>query len=237
MKRVIKLVSNVFLLLLTLTTISGCAGQYSQVEDRRGEVEMLRQKAEEGDAESQALLGLIYYDGEYAPQNYAEALKWYRKGAEQGGAYGANCQFFIGSMYHEGKGVSQDYVEAEKWYIKAAEQGEARGQMALGLMYRNGEGVEKDYAEAAKWFRKSAEQGNYIAQINLGQIIYLSGNGLEKNNVQAYMWIILGGENMHIEGMNDFRRVLRILEDKMTPEQIVEAQRLASEWKKKHPKK
>jgi TPR repeat protein len=43
------------------------------------------------------------------PQNYAEALKWYRKVADQGDAI---AQIDVGLMYDKGQGVPQDYVQA-----------------------------------------------------------------------------------------------------------------------------
>jgi len=51
------------------------------------------------------------------PQNYAEAVKWYRKAANQGGA---DAQFVLGDMYNFGVGVPQDYVQAHKWFNLAA---------------------------------------------------------------------------------------------------------------------
>jgi len=78
------------------------------------------------------------HQGQGVTQNYLEAAKWYRKGAEQGDAA---AQFSLGSMYNEGKGVSQDYSEAIKWYRKAAEQGNAAAQFSLGSMYETGQGI------------------------------------------------------------------------------------------------
>ena len=40
--------------------------------------------AEQGDVDAQFILGYIYERGEGVPQNGAEAVKWYRKAAEQG---------------------------------------------------------------------------------------------------------------------------------------------------------
>ena len=45
-------------------------------------------------------------------QDYNEAVKWYRKSAEQGTAA---AQSNLGRMYDEGLGVVQDYTEAVKW--------------------------------------------------------------------------------------------------------------------------
>jgi TPR repeat protein len=60
----------------------------------------------------------MYGQGEGVAQDYKEAVKWYRKAAEQGVVDG---QYNLGWMYDKGKGVVQDYKEAVKWYRKAAE--------------------------------------------------------------------------------------------------------------------
>jgi len=89
-------------------------------------------------------------------QDYAEAVRWYRKAAEQGHAL-AQCN--LGVMYDKGRGVKQDHAEAVRWYRKAAEKGHAHAQCNLGGMYASGQGVKQDHAEAVRWFRKAAEQG------------------------------------------------------------------------------
>jgi len=87
--------------------------------------------------------------GQGVPQDYAEAVKWYLKAAEQGIA---SAQFKLGVMYDKRQGVPQNFVEAVKWYRKAAEQGNAEAQYNLGMMYFAGLGVPKDYAVAHMWF-------------------------------------------------------------------------------------
>ena len=62
----------------------------------------------------------MYFQGDGVPQDYAEAVKWYRKAAEQGDDV---AQFKLGEMYKEEKGVPKDMTEATKWIRKAAEQG------------------------------------------------------------------------------------------------------------------
>ena len=84
--------------------------------------EELVERAKEGDAEAQKDLGFCYATGEGVRQDYAEAVKWYRKAAEQGYA---KSQFNLGLCYVKGEGVRQDYAEAVKWFRKAAEQGDA----------------------------------------------------------------------------------------------------------------
>ena len=106
----------------------------------------------------------FYYGKNGVSKDYAEAVKWYRKAAEQGLA---RAQTWLGSCYYYGNGISQDYAEAVKWFRKAAEQGDASAQTWLGICYYNGEGVSQDYAEAVKWYRKAAEQGHYRAKFML----------------------------------------------------------------------
>ena len=71
----------------------------------------------------------------------AEAVKWYRKAAEQNDA---EAQYNLGVCYANGQGVAKDEVEAVKWYRKAAEQNYAAAQYNLGVCYaqwpRRGEG-------------------------------------------------------------------------------------------------
>ncbi|MGH7181126.1 MAG: tetratricopeptide repeat protein, partial [Nitrospiraceae bacterium] len=88
---------------------------------------IFRPLAEQGDAKAQYNLGVMYDKGQGLPQDYQEALKWYRKAAEQGQA-----QNNLGAMYDDGQGVPQGYQEALKWYRKAAEQGQVQAQYNLG---------------------------------------------------------------------------------------------------------
>ena len=127
-------------------------------------VEACRTAAEQGDAEAQFSLGVMYDNGEGVSQDYAEAVKWYRLAAEQGLA---SAQADLGYMYASGRGVPQDDAEAVKWFRLATEQGHASGQFRLGIMYYDGEGVPQDYAEAVKWYRLAVEQGNASAQFML----------------------------------------------------------------------
>ena len=88
-----------------------------------------------------------------APQDYQEALKWYRKAAEQGYV---PAQVHLGTVYFEGRIVPQNYQESVKWFRKAADQGDALGQFNLGHMYSRGYGVSQDYVQAHKWLNLAA---------------------------------------------------------------------------------
>ena len=61
----------------------------------------------------------MYTIGQGVPQDYQEAVKWYRLAAEQGNA---SAQAGLGFMYSEGQGVVQDYILAHMWTNLAASQ-------------------------------------------------------------------------------------------------------------------
>ena len=143
---------------------------------------MFRLAAEQGDAEAQCGLGEMYYGGEGVPQDYAEAIKWWKISAEQGHE---GAQNNLGLMYIRGKGVTQDYEKSAKWFRLAAEQGNVNAQWYLGNMQRDGVGVIQDYKEAVSWFRKAAEQGHAFSQYELGNA-YRLGDGLSKD-IQDYL--------------------------------------------------
>jgi len=76
-------------------------------------------KAEQGDPSSQYVLGLLYEHGaaQGVPQDYKEAVRWYRAAAEQGDSRSQNN---LGNNYRRGEGVPQDYIQAHLWYNLAA---------------------------------------------------------------------------------------------------------------------
>ncbi len=76
-----------------------------------------RPLAEQGDANAQRNLGVMYGEGLGVTQDYAKAMKWYRKAAEQGHA---DAQCNLGAMYAEGLGVPQGDAQAHMWYDLAA---------------------------------------------------------------------------------------------------------------------
>jgi len=156
---------------------------------------------------------------------YVTALRIFRQSADQGDA---NAQLYLGFMYGKGEAVTQDYKEAVKWYRKAADQGVDRAQYNLGVMYDNGQGVTQDYAAAVRWYRMAADQGYAGAQHSLG-FMYNKGWGVTQDYVQAHMWYNLAAT----QGEKRARKFRDLLAEKMTPDQIAEAQRLAREWKPK----
>jgi len=88
--------------------------------------------------------------------------------------------------------------------------------------------IQGDYQSALREFRPLAEEENAVAQNNLGGMYY-NGQGVAQDYVQAHMWFSLAAA----QGNESARWNRDIVEEKMTPEQIAEARRLAREWKPK----
>jgi TPR repeat protein len=123
---------------------------------------LLLAKAQFGDAGAQMWLGAAYEQGWFRKTNFPEALKWFRKSAEQGNP---DAQNSLGQMYEDGEGVIQNYSLAAKWYRKAAEHepdlgGAGQGRNNLGMLYMDGHGVPKDYVQAYVWFRLAGHESN-----------------------------------------------------------------------------
>ena len=161
----------------------------------------------------------------YQRGDFGTALREWQPLAEQGDE---TAQYNLGIMYKMGQGVPEDDAEAVKWYRLAAEQGYVFAQYNLGIMYSEDEGVPQDSDEALKWNRLAAERGFDRAQNNLG-FMYSNGLGVPQDYVQAHLWYNLAAAQDYGLGWENREKVA----NKMTPAQIIEAHRLAREWKPK----
>ena len=243
-------------------TIDALGGQVAQSNARITDlIAEVRRRAEQGNADMQFNLGLIYDKGEYLAENDAEAVKWYRLAAAQGNA---DAQFNLGTKFTYGEGVPKNTAEAGRWFRFAADQGDAYAQSFLGSMYDDGEGVPENDAEAVKWFRLAADQGVADAQYHLG-LMYAKGEGVAENGAEAMKWYRLAADQGFADAQSNLgymygkgegvpeskvdayfwwnlaaaqdndkaKRSKAIIEKRMTREQIAEAQRRSAAWKPK----
>ena len=123
--------------------------------------------AEQGNADAQFNLALMYDNGRGAPENDKTAVKWFTKAAEQGLA---GAQSYLGAMYANGEGVPKNDKTAVKWYTLAAEQGNAIAQSNLGAMYANGVGVLTDMQRAYMWLSLGSYNGAEVAGRNKDKV-------------------------------------------------------------------
>jgi len=121
-------------------------------------------------------------DAAWDRKDYAEAVKWYLKAAEQGHA---GAQNNLAMCYAYGRGVAKDEVKAFEWLQKAAEQGNATAQLNLGACYQGGTGVSTNLGKAEEWYLKAAEQGHSYAMYTLGLYYSLLGHYAKSDKTKA----------------------------------------------------
>ena len=181
------------------------------------DVTTIRAKAEAGNAAAQNALGDLCAKGEWVPQSYGEAFKWYYSAAEKGIA---DAQYNLAVLYETGLGVTRDEAEAVKWHRKAAEQRHSGAEYNLAAMYATGRGVPRDATEAANLYRQAAEQGDALAQYNLARR-YEVGKGVPVDRVEAYKWHKLAARR----GIEDAVNAMNDLKGQMTRAEISEGER------------
>ncbi|MDH5216497.1 MAG: sel1 repeat family protein, partial [Gammaproteobacteria bacterium] len=116
-------------------------------------------------------------------------------------------------------------AEAAYWYAEAGNQGMADAQFNLAQMYNEGDGVHKNQEAAVKWYRVAAEKGHMQAANNLA-IRYALGEGVGRDDVQAYKWFNVAAELGDVSAVRHRERVAH----ELSPEQVVEAGKMAKEW-------
>ncbi len=84
--------------------------------------------AEQGFADAQFNLGLMYANGEGVEQDMTQAVELFKKAAEQGHV---DAQNNLGALYFTGEGVERDEKKAIGWFEKAAAQGNEDAQANL----------------------------------------------------------------------------------------------------------
>lgn len=104
------------------------AGEEGVDKDPAEALIWFKRAAEQGFADAQFNLALIYANGDGLPADPREAARWCRLAAEQG--FPA-AQDRLGVMYVRGEGVPLDETEALAWFQLAAQGGDPEGKAHL----------------------------------------------------------------------------------------------------------
>ncbi len=115
--------------------------------------------AQLGYADAQFVLGEYWYQGQHAPRDYQQALKWFEQASVQGHAI---AQLRLGTMFYRGEGVPANSIQA---YI------------VLKMSAINGSDEALDRADqvALQMQRHELEIGNQVlAQIFRSYLLELS---------------------------------------------------------------
>ena len=139
-----------------------------------------QQSAEQGYAEAEFALSVIYSER----SNFPQLLFWLEKAAKQNHA---KAQYELGINYRFGFDVKSDSSKALYFLEKSAQQDYIPAQVELGNLYLTTGGLGSDldsYKKGVYWYEKAAQKNNAFAQLNLG-IIQMA----QSNYQQALLWL------------------------------------------------
>lgn len=170
-----------------------------------GRAALIREGAEAGLAEAQAVHGQMLLDA----QKPGEAFGWFWKAAQQGHPMGLNMlgrcydlgwgtgidkaraaecfrvaaeggldwgMYNYGSALALGQGLTQDKAEALAWFEKASAMGHAKSTNFVGSFHEAGELLPRDMAAAADCYRQAAEGGDFRGMFNHARMLAEAGD-------------------------------------------------------------
>ena len=132
-------------------------------------------------------LGLMFERGDDGlAADRAQALAWYKKGAEHGNV---QAMHNLAVLHTAQSGGAPDYVPAAKWFGEAANFGLKDSQFNLAVLYQNGLGVPKDAGLAYKWFAIGAAHGDSEAAKQRDELVKtLTPPALAAANAEVKAW-------------------------------------------------
>ncbi|MCK1361382.1 tetratricopeptide repeat protein [Bradyrhizobium sp. 199] len=173
--------------------------------------------ANQGDAEAQYHVGMMYNNGIGTQQDRSQAFEWFQKSTASNdplGAYKLGC-------YYDGQGagvVATDSDQALKYKLVSAEAGYARAQHDVALMYDRRGNSE----EALKWWKRAGDQGLPAALFSLSRA-YSAGKGTPRDLPLSYAYFKLS-QLAPAKNVNEMASML-------SKPELEKAENMVSEWK------
>lgn len=166
--------------------------------DKKKAVELYKKIYERGSSSDKIINNIAnFYDD--VEKNSAEAVKWWRIGAEKNYP---SCLSNLGWAFRFGHGVDKNYSEAVKYFEQAIAAGASSGfsENHLGdIYYEGGYGVTKDCEKAVEFYEKAIAKGRKLSDSS------------KKNFADA---LFETGTNywLHGHAAEDYRKALKFLE-------------------------
>lgn len=152
---------------------------------------LLLKAAEQGNAEAQYYLGLLYQNGKGVEKDFEQAFALFKSAAENGVQA---AQYELSKAYANGRGTDVDEVKGLQWLRAAADGGVGDAQLFLANALESGQGAPLDRVEALGWYRRAAENGIPIAQRILGSKYLTGGDTTAPDPNEAQRWLTLAAE-------------------------------------------
>jgi TPR repeat protein len=173
-------------------------------DDPEERAAFLRQLAESGEAEAQALYGQLLLDGNGVARDEVAGFAWFNRAAAKGHLMALNM---VGRCYDLGWGVAIDKARAADCYRVAAERGLDWAMYNYATLLALGHGVDEDKAAALAWFQKAAKLGNAKA-INFVGSFHEDGWVVARNLTKAARLYERAAEGGDFRGMFNHARML-----------------------------
>ncbi len=154
--------------------------------------------ARAGQLSAQKRIAADFYNGSGVKQNYAAAVKWYRRAAMQGSA---QAMRWLAWCYQNGHGTTVNDPRAWRWYRKSAAKGNLLAAYSIGYFYHKGLAVPQNDRKAVSWFRKTAHRGCRQAMAWLGWS-YLNGRGVPEDDTAAVKWFRKAANSGSVGGLS-----------------------------------
>jgi TPR repeat protein len=152
------------------------------VDDHAKGMSLLHALAEKGHADSQSLLGFIYWKGQLVPKDFQSASKWFRKAIVAGDGWSMQR---LGVMLLNGDEIEKNEDEAFRLFLQAASQGVDEAMNCLAMCYLRGRGTDQDSEKALHWLQSATDLDCEVAQYNLGRR-YFFGDIVERDYKKAF---------------------------------------------------
>ena len=164
--------------------------QFAVNGEYRQAVDIWLPLAEEGDAEAQYYMGVVYKDGLGVEINYDQFRYWTSRSAFQGSP---SAMFNLGIMYEYSLGTNEDKNKAFLWYSRAAQEGDVEASVRAGRMIRGEDYLCEDQLHCdyivEYYYRPAAEQANTEAMVYMANILLIKQNYIE--NIEALGWLMI----------------------------------------------
>lgn len=121
-----------------------------------GRAALIREAAEAGIADAQAVWAQMLLDGTEAPRDARAAFGWFMRAAAQQHLMALNM---VGRCYDLGQGTAVDKARAAECFRVAAERGLTEAMYNYATLLALGDGVAEDKPAALVWLRRAARQG------------------------------------------------------------------------------
>lgn len=169
---------------------------------------LMKSAAAQGHADALGGVGYFYSKGLATAKDPAEAMRWFRKGAQKGSA---KSQLNLGKSLLDGESgdtAGRTPDEGLRWIRMAANQGLPEACLSYGIiLYFGKHGQQQDYAGAMTYLRTAAEHGIADAQNTLGAM-YQAGQSVAIDQTAATDWYRKAALQGHARAQANFGMIL-----------------------------